>query len=119
MPRTKINKPAVVIDDTPLLKWVNNGGPFYRKDGTKVPRGGTFEAPIDGVPVAFRDNIKPVDPAAAAAIAAKPIAVVKPSFRLKRRGDTAFYDVLDGSGKRIYEKNLTEAEAKEVLDKLV
>jgi hypothetical protein len=119
MPRTKVNKTEVIINEEPLLKWVNNGGPFYRKNGTKVPRGGTFEAAVDEVPVAFRDNIKPIDPAAAAAILSKPLNVVKPSFRLKRRGDTFFYDVLDGSGKRINEKDLTEAEAKAVLDKLV
>ena len=120
MPRTKIKTVSqeVKIDDVQsnLIKWVNRGGAFYMKDGKRVSRGETFLAAPEDVPLAFRDVIKPVDPAAM--VTEQPLQAVATSFRLKQRGKTAFYDVVDDSGKRINEKDLTEQEAKQILDKL-
>ena len=100
------------------VKWVNNGGAFYTKSGARVDPGATFFAKPDDVPQAFRDVIKPVDPGAVE-IEEKPKKSVPIDFRMKRRGGTQFYDIVDGDGKRINEKDLAEQEAKTVLSMLV
>ena len=111
MPRTKVTK-------TPghEVKWVNHGGPFYFKDGRMVKHGATFAASVQDIPKAFRDVIRPLD---AVAIAEPVIQPVTPGFQLQQRGATSFFDILDGSGKRLNEKDLTEQEAKEILDKFI
>jgi hypothetical protein len=123
MQRTKMkNKEistSVTVPKNDLVKWINNGGPFYTKDRKRIMYGETFEAAIEDVPKLFRDSIRPVDPAAVTAIEQRPLQTVKSSFRLQQRTATAFYDVLDDGGKRINEKDLTEPEAKQVLSMLV
>jgi hypothetical protein len=102
----------------PEIKWINQGGPFYLKDGKRIPNGGSFMASPDDVPKAFLTNIKPVDPAALVA-AESPIVPVVLGFKLKPREGTEFVDIVDGSGKRINEKSLSAIEAETILGKLV
>ncbi|MGW8181148.1 MAG: hypothetical protein ACWGQW_20655, partial [bacterium] len=62
MKRTKSVKPQ-----EGQIKFVNYGGPFYPKNSDQpIPNKGTFFAFPSEVPVAFRDNIRPADPIAAA-----------------------------------------------------
>lgn len=124
MQRTKAKKneetPVVRTMTAPLpgqIKWINNGGAFYNKNGKRILHGATFMAAPDEVPTAFHDVIKPVDPSAV--VVEQPIKAVKPNFSLQRRGSTEFVDVLDSGGKRVNEKDLTAQEAKQVLEMLV
>lgn len=112
------NQTESVIPKATLVKWVNSGGPFYLKDGTKIPHGGNFMASSDDIPTAFRDNIRPVDPLALANSEPRVINVVL-GFKLQSREGTEFVDIVDGAGKKINEKNLTADEAKTILDKLI
>ncbi len=96
------------------IAWVNHGGPFYPADGNVYKKGETFYAAVEDIPKAFRDNIRPADPISASELAVEPIPLV---FKLKQRGTTSFFDIVDGTGKRINEKDLTEEQAKDILDK--
>lgn len=98
------------------IRWINNGGPFYMKDTRRIPSGETFLADESEIPQAFRRNIKPCDPVAAQAAVIVP---VTPGFHIVNRSGTSFFDLFDGSERRMNEKDLNEKEAKELLDKLI
>lgn len=115
MVRTKTK--AAITGLAGQVKWVNNGGPFYMKDGVRIPNGEIFFAHPNDVPKAFRDTIVPVDPNALSN--ASPIEdAVNPTYSIKQRGASSNYDIFDGQGKRLNDKNLTQEEAQELLDRM-
>jgi len=113
MERTK--KPKAKVTNQPnQVKWVNHGGPFYHKDGRVIKRNETFLSTVEDIPVAFRDTIKPMDSIAAATVVIEHAPLM---MQLKQREeDSDFYDIVDGAGKRLNEKDLTQEEAQDLLD---
>jgi len=116
MARTKVPGEKVKAEKPGAIRWINKGGTFCTRNRQVVKHGETFSARVEDIPMAFRDVIKPVDPTALPVeVRIEPVPLV---FRLRAREGTAFFDIVDGTGKRISEKDLTEQEAKDVLDKL-
>lgn len=120
MQRTKKN---TVVDKVDQVGWTNKGGPFYMADGTRVPGDDSadshFFAHPREVPKAFRTTIIADDPALVRRIeeeAAEEINNVV--YTVRKRGETAFFDVIDSRGKRINNKNLSEEDANKLIEQL-
>ncbi len=98
------------------VRWTNNGGVFYMKDGRVIQREETFMARPSEVPKAFRDIIKPMEPI----VEQEPfVEAVDSAFTLRARpGGSGLFDIVAGGGKVINERPLTEDDAKEIMAKL-
>lgn len=121
MKRTKL------VEGKKSIKWINNGGNFYMADGQVIKHGESFMAAADEVPKAFRSTIQPADPEELKIVKsgeensaeAVQIDAVKPSYEVKQRKNTAYFDIFDARGKKLNDKNLTEEEAQDLRDKLM
>lgn len=116
MKRTKESEPK---PKTNSIKWINQGGPFYTKDKRVIKSGETFEASPADVPVAFRSTVKPIDPASLVnPIDEEPEAAIVPTYSMKQRGNSSFYDIYSSQGKKLNDKDLTQEEAQTILEKM-
>jgi hypothetical protein len=101
------------------IEWVNRGGSFdYRDEDNKVHKikpNQKFMAPVILIPEAFRDVIRPVS----ALPAEQEIGVVDIGFRMKQRGSTKLFDIVNASNKVMNEKGLTKSQATKLLSELL
>jgi hypothetical protein len=140
MQRTKqsrekyVDKPVVAksISDKKLVKWINSGGNYYPKNKeclkpgeTFIKNGDSFLSAIEDIPEAFRKTtIHPADPAELeraqiAAVTDEAEQAVKLRYTIKQRKNTDYFDIFDPRNKKLNDKDLTEAEAQDLLDKLM
>ena len=108
-------------DPEAILWKKTGGGSFHVNIGGRVmiiKQNQTFLARTEEIPLAFRDTVIPVDPAAASKVVKKREEVAKkaaPSkYFLKERGGN-WWDVVSEDGKVQNEKALRKPEAEELL----
>ena len=114
----KRTKEAELKPRTNRIKWINQGGPFRTKNKHVVKNGETFEASPDEVPMAFRGTIKPIDPIALQSVVDEEPKAIVPTYSMKQRGSSSFYDIFSSQGKKLNDKDLTQEEAQDLLVKM-
>ena len=105
------------------MSWRKIAGTFLLrcKDGTEevINAGQVFQALPEEVPLAFRDTIRPVDPAELEARANPPLETVGPGYKVVPRGKIpGRFNVVDGRGKVMNEQPLTADQAAKLLGEL-
>ena len=106
MERTKKANP-----DT--IRWVKQGGGSLRLNGRIIKPGQRFDARLDDIPEAFRDVIIPLDK-----LPVEPednLAAVPAEYKLKQRGTTTWYDVVNSKGKALNEKAMHRTDALDLI----
>jgi len=106
MERTKKANP-----DT--IRWVKQGGGSLRIKGRIIKPGQRFDARLEDIPEAFRDVCIPLDK-----FVPEPeenLVAVGTEYKLKQRGTSTWYDVVDGNGKVLNEKAMRRTEALELI----
>jgi len=119
MERTKIPTEIKIPVDKKIL-WKKTTGTFRLPDRRLIKAGQTFLAALEDIPAAFRDTIMPVDPASLAELENKeiPLPPIVPSYRKEKRGESNWWNVVDGEGKVLNEKALREEQADDYLNSL-
>jgi hypothetical protein len=117
MERTKLPGDYKTSQDG-KIKWVNKGGTFRMIiDGRRkiIKPNEKFMARPDQIPETFRDVLKPEQP-----LPGEPeLQIADAGYRVRRRGNSELFDIIDGRKKVVNQKALTEEEAKALLEKLV
>ena len=106
MERTKKVNPGVI-------RWVKQGGGSLRLNGRIIKPGQRFNARLDEIPEAFRDVCVPLDK-----LPVEPednLAAVPAEYKLKQRGATNWYDVVNSKGKVLNEKAMHRTDALELI----
>ncbi len=96
MKRTKTNKDKIW--------WIKKGGGSFRMKGRIIKQNEKFQARLDEIPKAFRDNVLPLEKVVETdeTFKASPSA-----YTYKKRGSSNWYDVFDGQGKQVNQKALS------------
>ncbi len=99
--------------DTDKIRWVKQGGGSLRLHGRIIKPGQRFNARLDEIPEGFRDVIIPLDKLP---VEVEENVVATPAeYKLKQRGTSTWYDVVDGNGKVLNEKAMRRTDALELI----
>lgn len=97
------------------IRWKKFGGGSFRTvHGKIIKPGQVFDAYPSEIPDAFRDTVRPLD----ALPEEEPIHAVQPTYTMKKRETSNFYDVFDSQGKQVNDKALTRIKANELIETL-
>ena len=99
--------------DIDVIKWVKQGGGSLRLGGKIIKPGQRFDARLDEIPEGFRDVCIPLDKLPVEV--EENIEATPAEYKLKQRGTSTWYDVVNGKGKVLNEKALRRTDALELI----
>ena len=97
MKRTKTNKDKIW--------WIKKGGGSFRMGNRVIKPNQKFQAYDHEIPQGFRDNVLPLEKYVEADTETPKTAPL--AYTAKKRGNSNWYDVEDGQGKKVNQKALS------------